>query len=159
MSFSIREFKMDDLEKVIWINRTCLPENYPSFFFVEHYRNYPKSFLVAEKDGDIVGYIMCRVEYGWSFFRRKVVKKGHIISIAVILDARRIGIGTALMTNAMNAMKSHYNVKEYYLEVRVTNTPAIRLYEKLGFKVVKALKNYYLDGEDAFLMAREVCRP
>jgi ribosomal-protein-alanine N-acetyltransferase len=60
------------------------------------------------------------------------------------------------MKSGMEAMKNVYDAKEVYLEVRVSNTPAIRLYEKLGFKIVKVLEGYYSDGENAYLMAREL---
>lgn len=151
----IREFERKDLNGVIAINRSCLPENYPPYFFLENYRNYPKAFLVAEKNGEIVGYIMCRVEYGFSHFSRKLVKRGHIISIAVIPRERRKGIGGKLMIKAMEAMKNHYSVSEYFLEVRVSNFPAINLYKKLGFQIVRVIPNYYLDGENAYLMAKK----
>jgi len=139
----------------MWINRTCLPENYPAFFFIDLYQRFPKSFLVAERSGVVVGYIMCRVERGFSYTNRgRWVKKGHIVSIAVVPEARGRGIGTDLMIHAMRALKENYGVDEYYLEVRVSNVIAIHLYEKLGFKRIKVLKGYYLDGEDAYLMAR-----
>ncbi|MEM0042669.1 MAG: N-acetyltransferase, partial [Thermofilaceae archaeon] len=72
----------------------------------------------------------------------------------VIPEMRRKGIGTSLMLKAMEALRKYYSVDEYYLEVRVSNTPAINLYKKLGFTPVKVIKGYYLDGEDAYLMAR-----
>lgn len=151
----IREFTYRDLERVLWINRTCLPENYPAFFFIDLYRRYPKSFLVAERNGVVVGYVMCRVEQGLSSTNRsRWVKKGHIVSIAVVPEARGRGIGTALMIHAMKALREDYNVDEYYLEVRVSNVVAIHLYEKLGFKRIRILKRYYLNGEDAYLMAK-----
>ncbi|MCD6369169.1 MAG: ribosomal protein S18-alanine N-acetyltransferase [Thermoproteales archaeon] len=152
--YTIRNFQPEDLGKVIYINRKCLPENYPSFFFMEHYRNYPQAFLVAEKEKEVVGYIMCRIEWGRSFFRHLPTRLGHVISIAVLPEARGIGIGKTLMLKAMEAMKKVYDVHEYYLEVRASNLSAIRLYEKLGFKIVRLLKGYYSDGEDAYLMAR-----
>lgn len=153
--YLIREFTYRDLERVLWINRTCLPENYPAFFFIDLYRRYPKSFLVAERNGVVIGYVMCRVEQGFSSTNRgKWIRKGHIVSIAVVPEARRRGIGTDLMIHAMRALKEDYNVDEYYLEVRVSNIAAINLYEKLGFKRVKILRGYYLDGEDAYLMTR-----
>ncbi|MEM4138682.1 MAG: GNAT family N-acetyltransferase, partial [Sulfolobaceae archaeon] len=46
--------------------------------------------------------------------------------------------------------------EEVFLEVRVSNVPAISLYKKLGFREVKVLRYYYADGEDAYLMAREL---
>ena len=153
--FIIRKFTPADLDKVVWINRTNLPENYPPSFFLMHYYEYPEAFLVAELDGEVVGYIMCRVEYGLSNLRPGLAKKGHIISIAVVPKARRKGIGKALMLKAMEALKKVYGVDEYYLEVRVSNTPAINLYTKLGFRKIRLLKGYYLDGEDGWLMARE----
>ena len=154
-SFIVREAREDDLASVIWINKTTLPENYPSFYFRLHLNNFPKAFLVAEMDGRVVGYIMCRVEYDNLYIKPGVVgRKGHIVSLAVLPETRRRGIATELMRRAMEAMKKHYGADEYYLEVRVSNEPAIRLYKKLGFKAVKVLTHYYGDGEDAYLMAR-----
>lgn len=154
-NFTIREASEEDLNIVMYINKTVLPENYPMFYFKMHLRNFPKAFLVAELDGKVVGYIMCRVEFDNLYTQpERVGKKGHIVSLAVIKEARKRGIGTTLMKKAMDAMKNFYGAEEYYLEVRVSNEPAIRLYKKLGFKVVKILKGYYLDGEDAYLMAR-----
>ncbi|RLE82464.1 MAG: ribosomal-protein-alanine N-acetyltransferase [Thermoprotei archaeon] len=153
-SFVVREFRPDDLEKVIDINRICLPENYPAFFFMDHYRNYPKAFLVAEVEGEVVGYVMCRIEWGLSYFKYMPTKLGHVISLAVLPHARRKGLGTNLMLTSMKAMKEVYGAKEFYLEVRVSNLPAIRLYERLGFRVVRIIRGYYSDGEDAYVMAR-----
>lgn len=153
--YTIREFRPEDLERVIEINRKCLPENYPPYFFMMQYYNCPKAFLVAEMHNEIVGYIMCRVEHGLSNFGIGVARKGHIVSIAVMPYARRKGIGKSLMIKAMENLKKEYNVDEYFLEVRVSNKPAISLYKKLGYKIVKVIKGYYLDGEDAYLMAKK----
>ncbi len=154
IQFTIREFRPSDLERVVWINRTCLPENYSPTFFMSHHYQYPRAFLVAEVNGEVVGYIMCRVELGLSNLKFGLAKKGHIISIAVLPQYRRRGIGETLMRKAMEAMKS-YGATEYYLEVRVSNVPAISLYKKLNYSIVKRIPGYYLDGEDAYVMARE----
>ncbi len=152
----VREARPEDLDEVISINMEALPEHYPRGFWEEHLRKWNKSFLVAELDGKIVGYVMCRIEWGWGFTKNKLLKKGHVISIAVRSNYRRRGIGERLMIHAMKALKEHYGAEEIYLEVRVSNTPAINLYKKLGFKIVKTIVNYYLDGEDAYVMAREL---
>lgn len=151
--YIIREFRKNDLELVIEINRKCLPENYAPWFFMEHHNQYPKAFLVAEYNGVVVGYIMCRVEYGFSNHKLGVCKKGHIISIAVLPEYRKKGIGESLLKEAMKALRA-YQASEVYLEVRVSNEPAISLYKKLGFSTIRVLKAYYMDGEDAYCMSR-----
>jgi ribosomal-protein-alanine N-acetyltransferase len=155
-SFTVRRATADDLPQVIKINRLELPENYPEWFFREHLEKWGEAFLVAESGGSAVGYVMSRVEYGhpYTLTGKLIAKKGHIVSIAVLRQYRRMGIGTELMKRAMAALKDVYGCEEVYLEVRVSNTPAIKLYEKLGFTRIKVIPMYYLDGEDAYLMAR-----
>ncbi len=154
--YLIRKIRLEDLDQVIRINELCLPEHYPRWFWEEHATRWGDAFYVAEADGRIVGYVMSRVEWGLGIFRQGITKRGHIISIAVLPEYRRRGIATSLMKAAMESLKKVYGCSEVYLEVRVSNTPAIRLYEKLGFKVIRVIKFYYADGEDAYMMAREL---
>jgi len=145
-----------DLERVMHINRVCLPENYGDYFFMDLYNRFPETFIVAEGNGEIVGYVMCRIELGLSNFGFSgFIKKGHIVSIAVMPKHRRKGIGYALVSKAMEGMR-FYGAKQAFLEVRVSNLPAISLYEKLGFKVTRTIHGYYSDGEDAYVMSREL---
>jgi len=155
-NIEIRNAKKEDLEQIIEINRMSLPENYSYDYFVYHLRDFGDLFLVAtvKENGKekIVGYIMNRIEIGLSNFGFSLTKKGHVISIAVLEEYRRRGIGFSLMILAIEKFKKH-NVSEIYLEVRVTNYPAINLYKKLNFEVVKVIPNYYSDGEDAYVMS------
>ncbi|MCD6528790.1 ribosomal protein S18-alanine N-acetyltransferase [Candidatus Bathyarchaeota archaeon] len=154
--FTVRRFQRDDLSKVMYINTTCLPENYSPYFFISIHERFPETFLVAEDNEEIVGYIMCRIEIGFSNLKRlELTRKGHIVSIAVLPEYRRKGIGSSLIMDAMKKM-ADYNATECYLEVRVSNTPAISLYSKLGFTIVKTMRGYYADGEDAYVMARKL---
>ena len=152
--YVIREFRLEDLSRVVYINRAVLPENYHEYFFVEHHRTYPKAFLVAEVDGTVIGYVMGRVEYGWSNFKRGVpVRKGHVVSIGVLPEYRRNGVATNLLARQLRVFRDVYGASEAYLEVRVSNVAAQSLYAKLGFTVVGTIRGYYLDGEDAYVMA------
>jgi ribosomal-protein-alanine N-acetyltransferase len=155
VEFYIRNANREDVDAIIRINRESLPENYPYYFFLEHVTEYAKAFFVAEVDKRVVGYVMPRIEWGFSNLKQlpTLIRKGHIVSIAVLEEFRGKGIGTALMKRSVQSMKEEYGAEEVYLEVRISNAPAIHLYEKLGFKKVKVLRNYYVDGEDAFLMA------
>lgn len=155
-SFQIRKFALNDLQSVMHINRVALPENYSDYFFVDLYKRYPESFIVAELSGEVVGYIMCRMETGLSNFGfGGLIKKGHIVSVAVLQQYRRKGIGEALVKEAMNGMHK-YNGKQCFLEVRVTNTEAVSLYKKLGFDITRTIHGYYADGEDAYVMTKKL---
>jgi ribosomal-protein-alanine N-acetyltransferase len=155
-TFKLRRFVPDDLQKVMNINRVCLPENYTDIFFIDLYQRYPEAFIVAEEDGKIVGYIMSRIEVGLSSFGLGgLVRKGHVVSIAVLPERRRKGIATALLAEAMEGMR-HYKAKQCYLEVRVTNEGGIALYKKMGFEVTRTIGGYYSDGEDAHVMNKKL---
>jgi ribosomal-protein-alanine N-acetyltransferase len=155
-TFKLRKFATNDLQSVMHINRVCLPENYNDFFFIDLYQRFPETFIVAEGNGVVVGYIMCRVEVGLSNFGFKgLIKKGHVVSVAVLPEYRRKGIGEALMDKAMDGMRM-YNAKQCFLEVRMTNTAAIDLYKKLGFEVIRTINGYYADGENAYLMSKKL---
>jgi len=155
-TFSLRRFQPDDLEKVIRINQVCLPENYSTYFFMNLYEHYPETFIVAEVYGELVGYIMCRIETGLpGFGLLGITRRGHVISIAVLPEYQRKGIGQALMKEAMLRMRT-YKAKECYLEVRATNIPAINMYRKLGFETSRTIRGYYADGEDATMMNRKL---
>lgn len=155
-AFGLRKFALPDLQRVTEINRVCLPENYTDMFYVDLYKRYPETFIVAEENGQIIGYIMCRVEVGLSSISLGgVIKKGHIVSVAVMPDHRKKGVGETLVKSAMEAMKL-YKAKQCFLEVRVTNDPAVGLYKKLGFEVSRTIHGYYADGEDAYMMTKKL---
>jgi len=152
-TFELRRFQPDDLDKVMYINRVSLPENYATYFFMELYERFPETFIVAEENGEVVGYVMCRIETGLpDFGLLGIAKKGHVISVAVLPEHQRRGIGTALMKEAMAGMRL-YKAKECFLEVRVSNIPAVNLYKKFGFETSRVAHSYYSDGEDAYIMS------
>ena len=155
-TFNIRKFKEDDLQSVIDINRETLPENYTDYFFLDLFERFPETFIVAQEGDKIVGYIMSRVEVGLSNFGLGgLIRKGHVVSIAVRLMARRKGVAQALINTALEGMR-FYKAKQCYLEVRVTNDAGVKLYTKLGFEVTRTAHGYYSDGEDAYVMSKKL---
>jgi len=131
--FRVRGFRSDDLNRVMSINAECLPENYSSFFYRDLYRRFPETFLVAEADGDIQGYIMCRIERGLSKLKTlRPARQCHVVSIAVRADYRRRGMATELIKRATANASETYNASECFLEVRMGNEAAILLYVPLG---------------------------
>ena len=148
-----RRCELSDIIPVMEINLRTLPEHYSDYFYESLLEELPEAFIVAEISGKIVGYIMCKIEHGFSNFKKLgFVKKGHIVSIAVIDEHRRKGFGSAIVDEAVKGVKS-IQCSELYLEVRCSNNDAVKLYEKLGFSIIQRLKAYYRDGEDAYVMA------
>jgi ribosomal-protein-alanine N-acetyltransferase len=157
--YNLRRFEPKDLHQVVYINQICLPENYTNGFFIDLYEKFPETFIVAEKNGTIIGYVMCRIESGFSGMSLRSLglsKKGHIISIAVLPENRNIGVGHALIEEALHAMSMSYEAKSCFLEVRVSNSDAIGLYKRMGFEVERIMRGYYSDGEDAYIMSRKI---
>jgi [ribosomal protein S18]-alanine N-acetyltransferase len=151
----IRRCDLSDLIPTMEINLKTLPEHYSDYFYESLLAEIPEAFLVAEVEAKLVGYIMCKIEYGFSNFKKLgFVKKGHVVSVAVLPEHRRKGIGEGLVQEAIGGIKLKKS-DELYLEVRCSNNEAVKLYEKLGFIIKQMLKAYYRDGEDAYLMAIE----
>ena len=133
-TFTLRKFVPDDLQSVMQINRVCLPENYTDFFFVDLHQRFPETFIVAEEEGKVAGYIMCRIEVGLSNFGfGGLIRKGHVVSIAVMPQSRRKGIAQALIKRALEGME-YYKAKQCFLEVRVTNELALHFIRNLALK-------------------------
>lgn len=96
-------------------------------------------FYVAECDGEVCGYVSGEV----------TADECEISNIAVSELHRRKGVGKALLTALLDEVA--LNVTSVFLMVRDGNTPAIALYQSLGFTRVGLRKNYY-KGQDALIM-------
>lgn len=141
----IRRFKPADLQRVYEIEAKSFKDPYHPLFLISLYEQYGDTFLVAEQNGKVVGYVIAR----------KVNAKGHIIAIAVDPEHRCRGIGRALMLAVEEELKKK-GVTEFWLEVRVSNTRAVKFYRRLGYIERGILKGYYADGEDAILLKKYV---
>ena len=149
----IRRCDPIDIIPVMEINLKTLPEHYSDYFYESLLDELPEAFLIAEISGKLIGYIMCKTEYGFSNFKKLgFVKKGHVVSVAVIDEHRGKGFGSELVNESLKGVKMR-QCGEMYLEVRCSNNDAVKLYEKLDFSINQRLKTYYRDGEDAYLMA------
>jgi len=180
LRYIIRRATEADIDQVIEVNLRSLPENYWYGFYQYVLSEWGDLFLVAEIGGKIVGYIMNRVEETHDrvlmglenelepahkrsgpldVFKRVFsgsARVGHVISIAVLQEYRRRGIGSALMSEALKIFEKKYDVDSVYLEVRVSNQPAISMYEKFGFVKARIIRGYYRDGEDAYVMVKRL---
>lgn len=76
----------------------------------------------------------------------KVVDVADILNLFVFPEYRKSGKATALLLATIDTLKQA-GIKTFYLEVKKSNKQAISVYEKVGFKVVREIKNYY-ENED-----------
>jgi ribosomal-protein-alanine N-acetyltransferase len=98
--------------------------------------------LVAEDGAGVVGYVV----------GRSVLDQGEILNLGVSLQARRRGIGAALVRRLLGTFSSA-GVREAFLEVRESNLAAQRLYQSFGFRDVGRRRRYYRRPvEDAVLL-------
>ncbi|MGQ9470002.1 MAG: ribosomal protein S18-alanine N-acetyltransferase [Nitrososphaerales archaeon] len=140
----LRRCKEKDLNQVLKIERICFKHPYDYSTFLYFLMREPDGFYVAEENGRIIGYVISSVISG----------KGIIISIAVIPEFRRKGIGSKLMEESLNFLSKKVDYVE--LQVRISNIEAISFYKKLGFKEIGLISNYYSDGEDALIMSKSI---
>lgn len=114
-------------------------------FLTELYSGFAEMYT-ALADGDIVGYCVMFL----------TSPEAEIHNIAVDKTARRLGIGRALMTRALEDAEKQ-GIERVFLEVRESNIPAQELYRSCGFESVGMRKNYYYDPtENAVIMQRNV---
>jgi len=140
---SIRPVDRADLLAVQRIESACFDDPWP-FEAFERFLDEP-TFLVAERDGSVVGYVVADATPN---FGRDI---GHVKDLAVAPDARGDGIGRALLRSALRGLRVR-GAAVVKLEVRPSNEPALSLYRDEGFESIRRLPRYYRDGEDALVL-------
>lgn len=139
----IRTMQKDDVAAVAALEAQIFPMPWSAAGFADTLPREDVIFLVAYEQDELLGYvgIYCTLD------------EGEITNVAVAPAARRRGIARALLTELKQQLACR-NVARIVLEVRVSNEPAIRLYEQMGFSVLGVRKNFYeKPTEDAYIMA------
>ena len=103
--------------------------------------------LVAEISGIIVAFLIMEVHRNH--------RTATIVTLDVRQSERRSGLGSQLLKRSEEIL-ADYGVESYDLQVDVTNGAAIRFYKKHGFTTIRTLRNYYANGNDAYLMVKDL---
>ncbi len=143
MEALIRDMVLEDLPWVVESAHRNLSERYRPSIFTDILSRWPRGCLVAEVSGRRVGFLMGAF-YG---------SEARVLMVAVEEGFRGRGIGTSLMREFERRARES-GARRITLEVRTSNEGAIRLYRRLGYRVVGTLMSYYADGSDAFLMEK-----
>jgi ribosomal-protein-alanine N-acetyltransferase len=163
--FSLRDFHKADFETLWHIDQQCFAPgiSYSRPELAAYIRMVGAFTLVAEaivqadevpssRAGDrppgpaILGFVV-----GSLNLRRP----GHIITIDVIPEARRSGVGSGLLNAAEERLQSAGGT-QVRLETAVNNSAALAFYKRHGYAVARTIPRYYPDGLDAFVMQKDL---
>lgn len=135
---TLTDFELRHLDGVWEIEKECFAYPWSREDLAAQIENEQSHFAVAvDEDGTVAGYAGVQIICG----------EGYITNVAVLPRYRRKGIAKALMLKVME------NEMDFLtLEVRKSNAPAIKLYEKLGFSKVGERRNFYSDPEEDALL-------
>jgi [ribosomal protein S18]-alanine N-acetyltransferase len=138
----IRRLAYSDLPDVIAVERRAFPSPWSLAMFVLELSKPTSICVGAVCNSEFAGYLICsRYHSVW-----------HLMNVAVDLDYRRLGVASRLMEHLLAEAGEN---ERYTLEVRVSNTEAIRMYESFGFRSAGVRRSYYHDNnEDALIMWR-----
>ncbi len=141
----IREMELNDLDQVYELEKRSFPNPWPRYFFEGDLREKNTVALVVEYKKKIIGYALGKYEDN----------KFHITNIAVDRAYQSRGLGRALMKRFEDAGRRNL-CRFLYLEVRKNNLQAINFYRKLGYQIDSICRYYYINGDDAYIMKKEL---
>ena len=142
----IRPWKKEDIASLVKIEQLCFSDPFSVEILESEFQNPLCVYLVLEENEEILGY------GGYC----AVLDEADIMTIGVLPKEQGKGFGRKLLDELLRVAKEQ-NVHSVWLEVRVSNEPAISLYKSFGFQEMGRRKGYYQDnGEDALTMLKEI---
>lgn len=147
MKLKIQPMQKSDVDEVLKIEEMAYGDHHWSkdSFYGELSNDLAHYYCAFDSENNLVGYAGA-----WG-----IIDEAHITTIAVKPELRRKKIGEMLLIEILNYCYKN-EIKYVTLEVRVSNTAAIKLYEKYGFKSLGTRKGYYQNNnEDALIMWTE----
>lgn len=142
-NFKISPIEQRHIAAIAKLESVCFSEPWSAEGILESY-NHGTRFIVAENEIDVLGYM------GFA----AVCGEGYVTNVAVFEKYRNMGVGTALVSEAVSYCKEN-KLDFLSLEVRKSNENAIKLYEKFGFQVVGERKDFYRNPkENALIMTK-----
>jgi ribosomal-protein-alanine N-acetyltransferase len=145
MSLKLQSLSQDNIPGILEIETNSFPEPWSKDGFRDLLANPSFNQMGLFRGDQLVGYI----------FFYCVMDELHIMNIAVHPNERKKGFGEQLLEYVHDFGRKH-EIKFAYLEVRETNDPAQKLYEKMGYRKQGRRIGYYANQEDALLMLKEL---
>lgn len=147
----IRPYGDADFEVLYQLDQACYPPGIAySRYALRAFLTQPGAqAFVAEKAGEVAGFVLvARVGQG----------RGHVITLDVRAGWRRRSLGTALLERAEQWL-AEQGVTRVDLETAVDNAAAVAFWQKVGYRLARAIPRYYLNRIDAYVMEKKLPRP
>lgn len=136
---------LSHVPQIAELEKVCFSDPWSDRSIAAEIENPLSLWLVYEENGTVLGYIGSQ----------SVMPESDMMNLAVAPQARKRGIAQALVGELMRLLHAQ-GMESLTLEVRISNAPAIALYQKLGFEAVGARPKYYVNPrEDALIMRKE----
>lgn len=151
----LRDYKPSDLKSLHAIDTACFPPGIS--YTLEELRSFittrTAKTWVAEENGEAVGFLVAHKTANM----KKLAKlaETHIVTLDVIEQARRRGVGGALMDAAENWARVQ-GCRVISLETAEDNHAAQAFYRKRGYEKTDIVENYYEDGASAWVMTKRI---
>jgi len=148
MEILIQDLRPEDISAVLTIEKASFTTPWSEILFMNEIfkpRSLPKAGMIGEK---LVGYICANY----------LLEEGHILNVTVHSDFRKQGIASRLVQYMIKLLRKE-GCRTIFLEVRISNEAALRMYQKAGFIEIAKRKAYYtLPIEDAVIMTLQPAR-
>ena len=143
---NLRAAHPGDIRTLATAEIECFEDPWPdSYFASELFAPARFQRVMIDSNGELVAYLFA----AWQYLNL------HILKVATLRPFRRLGLGTELMIIAEKHAKQMAG-ETLILEVRFTNTAAIKLYETLGYEPMGTRCSYYADDSNALVMTKRV---
>lgn len=161
LTFTVRDYRPTDFEQLWSIDQQCFPEG------ISYSQMELNGFITRRNAVTLVGEFATSAEEnavsadaqriaGFVIAHSVRHRYGRILTLDIVPEARRSGLATTLMNQCERRLRNS-GCREIYLETAVDNEPAIRLYRKLGYRILRTLPEYYVSHAlDAFQMGKRL---
>jgi len=145
-----RPLTIERLPEVLTLDKLCLGGLWTEDGYQREIESPNSDLLVLEQSAILPSQPSAILGLGclWA-----ILDEAHITTLAIHPDYHRCGLGQWLLVQLLVAANRR-QLTHATLEVRVTNQPALQLYQKFGFKIAGRRKRYYADDEDALVLWR-----
>lgn len=156
MQFRLRDYKREDFYTLWEIDQSCFaPDIAYTQFELRTFIHRTTSFTLVAEGGELSAAMPTATHILGFIIAERTSREGHIITIDVRREARKLGVGAALLTATEERLQL-WNCPQVRLETAVDNATALSFYKRHGYSVTKVVPRYYSNGVDALVLEKDL---